>query len=142
MAPGRVASTSRGSAVCGAPTIHSCLYLSIGKHGQTQTSLCVLAGQGLSTVTLMDSDVPKINPSGLDLVYMVIADYYAEKITSGELSYGDRIPGELDIAATFGVARMTVSRAVRELRERGLVRTVRGKGTFVVDTPGEDTRNP
>jgi len=27
---------------------------------------------------------------------------------------------------------MTVSRAVRELRERGLVRTVIGKGTYVI----------
>jgi DNA-binding transcriptional regulator YhcF (GntR family) len=36
------------------------------------------------------------------------------------------------MAAEYGVARMTVSRAVRELRERGLVRTVIGKGTYVI----------
>ncbi|TFV30123.1 GntR family transcriptional regulator [Streptomyces sp. T1317-0309] len=39
-----------------------------------------------------------------------------------------RVPGELETASTYGIARMTVARAVKELRERGLVQTVRGKG--------------
>jgi DNA-binding GntR family transcriptional regulator len=39
------------------------------------------------------------------------------------------------MAATYGIARMTVARAVRELRDRGLVITVRGKGTFVAQPP-------
>jgi GntR family transcriptional regulator len=35
------------------------------------------------------------------------------------------------MAEEYGVARMTVSRAVRELRERNLVITVIGKGSYV-----------
>lgn len=80
----------------------------------------------------MSEDVPVINPGGPELVYVVIADHIAGQIQAGRLASGARIPGELEMAATYGVARMTVARAVRELRERGLVQTVRGKGTFVL----------
>lgn len=45
---------------------------------------------------------------------------------------GDRVPGELEMASTYGIARMTVARAIKELRDRELVQTVRGKGTFVL----------
>ncbi|WP_327189203.1 GntR family transcriptional regulator [Streptomyces xinghaiensis] len=82
-----------------------------------------------------ENDKPVIDPRGAQLVYMVIADHIAGRISNGELQPGMRIPGELDLAAFYGVARMTAARAVRELRERGLVITVRGKGTFVVEQP-------
>ncbi|MFE5947997.1 GntR family transcriptional regulator [Streptomyces sp. NPDC056480] len=81
---------------------------------------------------MSDSDMPVIDPKGAQLVYMVIADHVAGQIEAGRLTAGGRIPGELEMAAMYGVARMTVARAVRELRERGLVQTVRGKGTFVL----------
>ncbi len=35
------------------------------------------------------------------------------------------------MAREYGIAKMTARRAVRELRERGLVRTVIGKGSYV-----------
>ena len=66
------------------------------------------------------------------MVYVLVADDIAAKIASGELAPGDRLPGEADMAAEYGVAKMTARRAVRELRERGLVRTVVGKGTYVI----------
>ncbi|MEU6339958.1 winged helix-turn-helix domain-containing protein [Streptomyces sp. NPDC046977] len=80
---------------------------------------------------MADSDIPVIDPNGPELVYMVVADHIAAQIDDGRLQPGDRIPGELALAGAYGIARMTVARAVRELRERGLVHTVRGKGTFV-----------
>ncbi|UQA37494.1 GntR family transcriptional regulator [Streptomyces sp. HNA39] len=77
-------------------------------------------------------DIRNLDRRGPELVYAAVADAVAAQIASGELKSGDRIPGELEMAATYGIARMTVARAVRELRERGLVQTVRGKGTFVL----------
>jgi GntR family transcriptional regulator, phosphonate transport system regulatory protein len=41
------------------------------------------------------------------------------------------MPGEVDIAARFGVNRHTVRRAIAALAERGLLRAERGSGTFV-----------
>lgn len=80
---------------------------------------------------IMSTEMPHIDPRGPKLVYVVIADHLAARIEAGELKSDERIPGEIDIAANYGVARMTAGRAVKELRERGLVYTVRGKGTFV-----------
>ncbi|MGW2560997.1 GntR family transcriptional regulator [Streptomyces sp. NPDC001514] len=41
------------------------------------------------------------------------------------------MPNRRDMGAQYGVAPGTVRRAVRELRDRGLVRTLPNKGTFV-----------
>lgn len=77
------------------------------------------------------SDGPRFDPEGPQLVYMAIADEIAGQIDRGELQSGDRLLSEAALAEEFGAARMTVSRAIRELRERGLVHTVIGKGTYV-----------
>lgn len=82
---------------------------------------------------LMDEEeIRALDRRGPALVYMAVADDIARRIEAGELKSGDRVPGELDMASTYGIARMTVARAIKELRERGLVQTVRGKGSFVL----------
>ncbi|MGW5231803.1 GntR family transcriptional regulator [Streptomyces nodosus] len=81
---------------------------------------------------MSEDEIRNLDRRGPALVYVAIADDVARRIQAGELKSGDRVPGELEMTETYGVARMTVARAVRELRERGLVQTVRGKGTFVV----------
>ncbi|MET9438620.1 GntR family transcriptional regulator [Streptomyces sp. NPDC006551] len=43
------------------------------------------------------------------------------------------LPSTRAIAEEYGVAYLTVRRAARVLRERGLILTVHGKGTFVAD---------
>jgi DNA-binding GntR family transcriptional regulator len=85
-----------------------------------------------------DDDMPVINPAGPQLVYVVVADHIAGQIADGRLPVGARLMGELAMAETYGIARMTAARAVRELRDRGLVITVRGKGTFVAEPPAGD----
>jgi DNA-binding GntR family transcriptional regulator len=85
------------------------------------------------TVTAVtDSDGPRFDPRGPELVYMLVADDIAAKITSGELPPGARLPSGPDLAVQYGIAKMTAARAVRELRDRGLVKTVIGKGTYVL----------
>ena len=74
----------------------------------------------------------RFDPAGPELVYVRVADDIAGKISRKELTAGDRLPGEVDMAAEYRVAKMTARRAVRELRDRGLVRTVIGKGTYVL----------
>lgn len=79
-----------------------------------------------------DDSGPRFDPKGPGLVYMLIADDIAARIASGIYAADQRLPAEAELAAEYGTARMTVRRAVRELRERGLVQTVYGKGTYVL----------
>ncbi len=56
-----------------------------------------------------------------------------EAIHLGLLDDGERLPVEVDLAAQFGVAPMTVREALATLREQELVETRRGRsgGSFV-----------
>lgn len=63
--------------------------------------------------------------------YMRVLNALAEEITTGRYGPGDPIPSEAELCERFDVARETARRAVRVLRERGLVITEWGKGTFV-----------
>lgn len=74
---------------------------------------------------------PPIDPTKIAYVYMQMADHIAERISKGDLRPGARLLGERDLAEEYGVANLTARRAVRELRERGLVITLPAKGTFV-----------
>jgi GntR family transcriptional regulator len=53
--------------------------------------------------------------------YRDVADLLRDRITSGELQPGDRIPTERDLQIEYGVGRETARRAHRELAEEGLV---------------------
>lgn len=64
-------------------------------------------------------------------VYLQVAHHIAEQIRTGRLRVGARLPAERDLAEQYGVAINTARRAVRELRDQGLVITVPIKGTFV-----------
>jgi DNA-binding GntR family transcriptional regulator len=78
---------------------------------------------------LYDLDV--FNPDSQIPLYIQVADHVAAQIESGELASGARLPAERDLAEQWHVAYQTVRRAMRELRERGLVVSVVGKGTYV-----------
>ncbi|MBW1603388.1 GntR family transcriptional regulator [Streptomyces sp. JJ66] len=70
--------------------------------------------------------------------YMRVLDALAAEIRAGQYAPGERIPSEADLCERHGVARETARRAVRVLRERGLVVTEWGKGTFVAAADDRD----
>jgi DNA-binding GntR family transcriptional regulator len=80
--------------------------------------------------------VPKFEPDESGYIYAQIADHVEARIAAGELAPGARLPAERDLAAEYGVALNTARRAAEELRERGLVKTVLYKGTFIATPPG------
>lgn len=57
------------------------------------------------------------------------------KITMGDWSPGASIPNEIELAASFGVARATVNRAMRELAEEGIIERKRKAGSKVRMSP-------
>lgn len=89
---------------------------------------------------MSDTEAPKtpLDPMSARPLYVQLADAIAGKIASGELAPDRPIPSENHLADEYGVARLTARRAAQELRERGLIVTVRGKGSFVVEQPAGD----
>lgn len=79
------------------------------------------------------SGVPPFDPDAGEPGYLwqAVAEHLTARIEAGDLAPGARLPGERDLAAEYGVALMTARRAIKDLRERGLVRTLPSKGTFV-----------
>jgi DNA-binding GntR family transcriptional regulator len=77
------------------------------------------------------TEPPAFNPDSVVPLYVQAADWVAAKIASGELAPGQRLPSERDLAIEGGMGYQTARRAVRELRDRGLVVARVGKGTFV-----------
>ena len=63
--------------------------------------------------------------------YERVKRYVLERIQRGEWQEGDAIPGEEALAREFGVSRMTVNRAIRELSDEQIVERVQGSGTYV-----------
>ncbi|MQA95087.1 MAG: GntR family transcriptional regulator [Streptosporangiales bacterium] len=56
------------------------------------------------------------------------------RIRGGRWVPGTRIPTEADLGAEFGVSRITVQRALRDLAEAGLIVRFRGRGSLVAQT--------
>jgi DNA-binding GntR family transcriptional regulator len=74
--------------------------------------------------------------------YLQVADALRAAIRQGTFAPGDRLPTVTELAEQYGVAKMTVQRAVSELREEGLVMSWQGRGTFVRDrTDAPPSRN-
>lgn len=60
-----------------------------------------------------------------------IKAYVRDKIERGMWKEGDLIPTEAALCQEFGVSRMTVNRALRELSHDGLLVRIQGSGTYV-----------
>ena len=87
---------------------------------------------------LLVSDLEATGGRDADLAYMRVAEDIAARIASGELKPGARLRAERDLARYYGVSYGTVRRAMEVLRERGLITTIHGRGTFV-SLPGESS---
>lgn len=71
---------------------------------------------------------------GIELHEQVAAEV-RKAISEGEAKPGDRLPPAKDLAAVIGVNKNTVLRALRKLREEGLLDFTRGRGIIVAGTP-------
>lgn len=64
------------------------------------------------------------------------------QIDKGELQPGQRLPSELALQQTYDLARGTVRRALKLLRDEGKIVTYLGRGSFVPPAQGRHGAPP
>ena len=62
--------------------------------------------------------------------YARVKQFLKRELERGRWAPGALMPSEAELVAQFGVSRMTVTRALRELQSEGLVERLQGVGTF------------
>jgi GntR family transcriptional regulator len=77
----------------------------------------------------------KIDRSDPTLLHEQVTGEVRRAIAEGEANQGDRLPPARDLAAVLGVNTNTVLRALRLLRDEGLLEFRRGNGVRVAGTP-------
>src|SRR5438034_11650630 len=82
--------------------------------------------------SMLDVKVDKADPTDL---YEQVAGEIRRAIAEGEAKPGERLPPAKDLAAVLGVNTNTVLRALRMLRDEGLLEFRRGRGISVTGTP-------
>jgi GntR family transcriptional regulator of arabinose operon len=63
--------------------------------------------------------------------YQRVFDALRREILSGKYRPGEKLPSEADLVKRFGASRITIGRAVRELRGEDLIDRRAGSGTYV-----------
>jgi len=69
--------------------------------------------------------------------YLKLKHYILHHITNGDWPPLSRVPSESELVSRFGVSRMTVNRALRELTDAGVVTRLQGVGSFVAGPKAE-----
>ncbi|MBK3868619.1 UTRA domain-containing protein [Pseudomonas stutzeri] len=64
-------------------------------------------------------------------LYVQIRDDLRRKILEGSYLVHERLPSENELMNAFGVSRITIRQALRDLHNEGLVFSAQGKGTYV-----------
>lgn len=72
--------------------------------------------------------------------YRQIVAYIEQAIEQGGLAVGEQLPSINQLRADFGVSRVTVLQALRDLTARGIIQSSPGKGYFVQTTTVEDRK--
>jgi DNA-binding transcriptional regulator YhcF (GntR family) len=71
------------------------------------------------------------NPDDSRALYQRVLDDIRAQIDDRRLKPGMRMPSAKELTAHYGVAHMTVQRALQELKHEGLIFSIQGKGTYV-----------
>ncbi|MEJ8305305.1 trehalose operon repressor [Saccharibacillus sacchari] len=66
-------------------------------------------------------------------IFSQIYSDYTQRIESGLLKTGIKLPSENEIAEEYGTSRETVRKALHLLSQNGYIHKIRGKGSYVLD---------
>jgi GntR family transcriptional regulator len=82
----------------------------------------------------------KVDHDAAEPPYLQVAAILRERIRSGDLPPGARVPSITTLMQEYGIARNTARRAIGVLADEGLITVRQGWGTFVArpgDSPQE-----
>jgi GntR family transcriptional regulator len=82
-------------------------------------------------MTSTSSPIRRLDPADPTALHEQAAAQIRRAIAEGQAAPGERLPPASDLAAVLGVNRNTVLRALRLLREEGMVEFRRGRGITV-----------
>lgn len=68
-------------------------------------------------------------------LYQKVKAHVLNRMASGEFGANCRVPSEHELVRELGVSRMTVNRALNDLRQEGVLVRLAGVGTFVAERP-------
>src|SRR5215471_3351715 len=89
-------------------------------------------GESVAKLPLQStSAVHPLDKNGFIPLYYQIQSVLMEKIQSGELSEGDLLSSEEELARSYQVSRMTARQALHGLKAGGYAHSQKGRGTFV-----------
>jgi len=74
-----------------------------------------------------------VNPADELPIYRQIMRHITDAIAGGRLKPGEQLPSHRDLAEQLVIAPLTVKKAYDELERAGLIKTARGRGSFVGD---------
>jgi GntR family histidine utilization transcriptional repressor len=75
----------------------------------------------------------RVKPKAALAPYARVKQHLKGELARGRFRPGALMPSEAELVARFGVSRMTVNRALRELQAEGLVERLQGVGTFAAE---------
>lgn len=75
-------------------------------------------------------------PRGISVYEHLRDRLRAEVVAPGKA--GDKMPGEKSLASQFGVSAVTISKALQELQNEGVITRVPGKGTFLAESENSE----
>ena len=74
--------------------------------------------------------IPRSRPQKAAAPYARIKQHLKDELARGRWPPGAAMPSDAELVAQFGVSRITVTRALNEMRAEGLIERVQGVGTF------------
>lgn len=80
----------------------------------------------------------EINKFSSTPLYIQISQLIKSRIDAGVYETNQLLPSEMDVQKQFSVSRITARKAYNILMEQGIIRAVRGKGTYVNDLREND----
>ena len=85
-----------------------------------------------------ESVVEQLRPVTRPRLYEVIVEQLCGYIADNEMTPGDRLPAERDLAAKLGVSRASLSQALVALEVQGVLSVRHGDGAILVRRPSEE----